>query len=528
MKVRITGRGDFSYEDVLISTINPLTHGVDFIQHQVERMTIMYQNLEELTNHIVFHYFAEISSIPRGSGNEQAISDYLVRFAQDRNMEVIQDKSLNVIIKKVATVGYEHAPTVIIQGHMDMVCEKNRDTIHDFKNDPLQLRIIGDMLYATDTTLGADNGVAVAYALALLDSNELPHPALEIVITTEEETTMNGALAVSADHFKGEILINIDSEEDGKLLVSSAGGVRVTQVLPILWTSISDEEVAYSIRISGLKGGHSGISIDKERGNSNKLLGRVLHDLSIDFLFSIQQINGGLKSNAIPREAEAIVLFQVGDVEKIKQKIQQWDQIFKDELQSSDPDVTIGFKSKETISATVFTEETKRKAITSLLLIPHGVQGMSMGIDGLVESSTNLGVVTTTDTEMKFESEIRSSIKSQKVHMVTQVKSLAALLDCNVVIDSDYPEWPYNPNSKVKKLFEETYKEKYGKEMEVIAVHAGIECGVFIEKIPGLDAVSIGPDMYNVHTPDEHLSIPSTINNWAYFIYTLKRMKDMV
>lgn len=488
----------------------------------------MYRDLKELTNHIVFHYFVEISNIPRGSGNEQAISDYLVRFAEDRNLEVIQDKSLNVIIKKAATAGYDHAPTVIIQGHMDMVCEKNRDTIHDFKKDPLQLRIIGDMLYATDTTLGADNGIAVAYALALLDSNELPHPALEIVITTEEETTMNGALAVSADHFKGGILINIDSEEDGKLLVSSAGGVRVTQVLPIVWANTSNEEVAYSIHISGLKGGHSGISIDKERGNSNKLLGRILHEISTEFPCFIQQINGGLKSNAIPREAEAVVLVQVGDVEKIKQKIDQLNQLLKNELQLADPGVTIGFESREKPSVTVFTEETKHKAITSLLLIPHGVQGMSMGIDGLVESSTNLGVVLTTDTEMKFESEIRSSVKSLKVNMVTQAKELAELLECEVVIDSDYPEWSYNPNSEVKKLFEETYKEKYGKEMEVIAVHAGIECGVFIEKIPGLDAISIGPDMFHVHTPDEHLSIPSTIKNWAYFIYTLKRMKDMV
>jgi len=490
-------------------------------------MTIMYQNLEELMSHIVFQYFAEISSIPRGSLNEQAISDYLVRFAENRNMEVFQDKSLNVIIKKPATAGYDHVPTVIIQGHMDMVCEKNRDTIHDFEKDPLQLRIIGDMLYATETTLGADNGIAVAYALALLDSDEIPHPSLEIVITTEEETTMNGALAVSADHFKGKILINIDSEEDGKLLVSGAGGVRVTQILPILWTSITDEVVAYCIHISGLKGGHSGISIDKERGNSNKILGRILHEISTEFPYFIQQINGGFKSNAIPREAEAIVLIQVGDVEKIKQKIHHWNQLLKNELQSSDPGVTIGFDSREKTPETVFTEETKQKVISSLLLIPHGVQGMSMGIDGLVESSTNLGVVTTTGTEIEFESEIRSSLKSLKVKMVTQAKALAELLECNVVIDSDYPEWPYNPNSKMKKLFQETYKEKYGKEMEVIAVHAGIECGVFIEKIPGLDAVSIGPDMFNVHTPDEHLSISSTINNWEYFTYTLKRMKDM-
>lgn len=487
----------------------------------------MYQNLESLTEHIVFHYFTEISKIPRGSGNEQAISDYLVRFAQDRDLEVIQDEALNVIIKKPATTGYEIVPAVIIQGHMDMVCEKNQDTIHDFEKDTLQLRIIGDMLYATDTTLGADNGIAVAYALALLASDELSHPALEVVITTEEETTMNGALAVNASHFAGKIFINLDSEEDGKLLVSSAGGVHVTQVLPIEWTPAPKGELAYCIRVGGLKGGHSGISIDKGRGNANKLLGRVLHDLSLTYPFSIQQINGGLQSNAIPREAEAVVLIRPEDVEKVMGKIVEWDAVFKNELQLSDSGVSIDFEKMESSSTTVFSETTKDKAITSLVLLPDGVQGMSQGIEGLVESSTNLGVVTTTNTDIQFENEIRSSIKSMKTSLVTEVKMIAELLGCTVLIDADYPEWAYAPESKLRKLFEATYREKYGKEIEVIAVHAGIECGVFIEKIPGLDAVSLGPDMYHVHTPDEHVSIPSTINNWEYFTYTLKRMKDL-
>lgn len=486
----------------------------------------MYNNLESLTSHPVFHYFAEISKIPRGSGNEKGISDYLVHFAQDRNLEVIQDKSLNVIIKKAATAGYENTPTVIIQGHMDMVCEKNKGTIHDFEKDPLQLRVIGELLYATDTTLGADNGIAVAYALALLDANDIEHPALEIVITTEEETTMNGALAVDVTQLEGKILINIDSEEDGKLLVSSAGGVRVVQKLPIVWQDISEDEASYSISVKGLKGGHSGIEIDKERGNSIKLLGRILQDLSTDFSCSIQLLNGGLKSNAIPREADATVLIRSDEVKKITERIKEWNSIFKTELQSSDPGISIEFEKSENTFPKAFSKETTGKTITSLLLIPHGVHGMSMGINGLVGSSSNLGVVSTTDCEVTFVSEIRSSVKSIKTFMVHQAKSIAQLLECDIIIDSDYPEWPFNPGSKVKQLFEETYKEKYGKEIEVIAVHAGIECGVFIEKIPGLDAVSIGPDMFLVHTPEEHVSIPSTINNWEFFIYTLKRMKD--
>lgn len=238
-------------------------------------------------------------------------------------------------------------------------------------------------------------------------------------------------------------------------------------------------------------------------------------------------MNGGLKGNAIPREAEATVLIHEEDVQKITERLEQWENTFKNELQSSDPEVSIKFEKIETFSSNVFSKETVTKAITSLLVIPHGVQGMSMGIEGLVESSTNLGVVTSNEAEMVFESEIRSSVKSIKYNMVTQAKAIADMLGCELLVDADYQEWPYNPDSKLKKLFEETYKEKYHEDIEIIAVHAGIECGVFIDKIPGLDTVSIGPDMFSVHTPEEHLSIPSTINNWEYFVYTLKRMKDL-
>ncbi|MHA6261486.1 aminoacyl-histidine dipeptidase [Sporosarcina sp. CAU 1771] len=482
--------------------------------------------LEKLTEHKVFHFFSEISSIPRGSGNEQAISNYLVEFAQERNLEVIQDKALNVIIKKGASIGYEDTPTVIIQGHMDMVCEKNEDTIHDFEKDPIRFRVVGDMLYATDTTLGADNGIAIAYALALLDANDLPHPALEVVLTTEEETTMNGANAVDPAHFTGKILINLDSGEEGKLLVSSAGGARITQIMPIDWTEASESDVAYCIKVLGLAGGHSGISIDQERGNSNKLLGRFLQRLAIDVPYSIQGINGGLKSNAIPREAEAIVFIQSTNSENVKKKTEEFSALVKKELQKSDPDVLIQIEKYKCTSRRIFSEATKQNAITSLMLIPHGVEAMSMDIEGLVESSRNLGVVTTSNEAIHFISETRSSVKSTMNYMAIQAKLLADLLQSELVIDSEYPEWSYYPESKVRKLFEATYKEKFGEEVEIVTVHAGIECGVFIEKIPGLDAISIGPNMFQIHTPEEHVSISSTINNWEYFIYTLERMKE--
>lgn len=486
----------------------------------------MTSTLEELIEHPVFYYFTKIAAIPRGSGNEKAISDYLVQFAKARHLEVFQDEALNVIIKKPATPGYEDVPTVIIQGHMDMVCEKNEGTAHNFETDPLQLRIIGDMLYATDTTLGADNGVAVAYALALLDAEEIPHPSLEVVITTEEETTMGGALAIDPFHFEGKILINIDSEEDHKLLVSGAGGIKITQTLPIVWEVAPTGVQAFKISIGGLKGGHSGISIDKGRGNSNKIMGRLLADLSTEIPYYISQINGGSAVNAIPRETCAIILLYSDSHESLEQSIAKWNRLLKNELQTSDPDVSITLKSIKPDRSTVFSEDTMSKAIASLMLIPNGIQSMSMEIEGLVESSTNLGIVTTTDSEIRFESDSRSSVKSLKDYIANQSKLLADALGGQFETDCDYPEWPYNPHSAIRKLFEQVYKKKYGTDIEIIAVHAGIECGIFIDKIPGLDAISIGPDMYNVHTPDEHLSIPSTLNNWTYFISVLEEMKN--
>ncbi|MFK2826421.1 aminoacyl-histidine dipeptidase [Bacillus sp. B190/17] len=484
----------------------------------------MYSSLEELKKHPVFYYFSEISNIPRGSGNEKAISDYLLYFAKQRNLEVIQDEALNIIIKKPAVTGYEDIPAVIIQGHMDMVCEKNKESLHDFEKDPLQLRIVGDMLYATDTTLGADNGIAVAYALALLDSDDIPHPALEVVITTEEETNMRGAFAVDPACLDGEIFINIDSEEDNKLLVSGAGGIKATQILTITWQEAPENAVGYRISIRGLKGGHSGMSIHKGRGNANKIIGRLLYDLSSAFPYFIQEINGGSAVNAIPREADVTILLQSSEIGQLENKIQEWNQVLKNELRASDPDIYVKLEKIPLDCTKVFSEQTMNKAITFLMLIPNGIQSMSMEIEGLVESSTNIGVVTTIDKELLFESDIRSSVKSLKDNIRNQMKLMADTLDCQFTTDCNYPEWPYQPHSNIRRLFEKVYKDRHGTDIELIAVHAGFECGIFVEKLPGIDAISIGPDIYDVHTPNEHLNIPSTLNNWRYFLSVLKEM----
>ncbi|GFR35936.1 aminoacyl-histidine dipeptidase [Thermobrachium celere] len=486
----------------------------------------MAEVLRNLEPQSVFHYFEEISRIPRGSGNEKAISDYLVDFAKKHNLEVIQDKALNVIIKKPGTPGYENAPTVIIQGHMDMVCEKNKDKRHDFEKDPIELRIVDDYIYANGTTLGADNGIAMAYALAILASNDIPHPPIEVLLTVEEETGMGGAMALDGKNLSGKMLINIDSEEEGKLLVSCAGGVRTTHKVKATYVSADKNKVAYTISIRGLKGGHSGMEIDKGRGNANKIMGRILDDLLNTINFDLAEINGGSKMNAIPRECDATILLNESDVQKLQDKIEDWDKTLKNELRSSDANVHVFVTKLENAVERCFDEETKKKVIASLVLIPNGIQTMSMAIEGLVESSTNLGVVETREDEVIFQSAVRSSVRSLKYNILNQAKKVAEVLGAELVADSDYPEWQYDPDSKLRQLFMDVYKRMFGKDAEIVAIHAGVECGLFKEKLgEDVDMISFGPNLYDVHTPDEHISISSVKRMWDYLLAVLKEIK---
>lgn len=485
----------------------------------------MNSSLNDLQPKEVFYYFEQLSKIPHCSGNEKAISDYLVDFAKKHNLEVIQDKAYNIIIKKPGTSGYENAPIVILQGHMDMVCEKNKGTEHDFDKDPLKLRVVDDMLYATETTLGGDNGIAIAYALAVLAAKDIPHPPIEVLITTEEETGMGGAMALDASSLKGKYLINMDSEEEGKLLVSCSGGIRTTQTLPITWENADKSFISYTISISGLKGGHSGMEINKGRGNSNKIMGRILNDLKCQFDYHIKELNGGAKMNAIPREADAVILVNSKDVSRLESKIKEWNDILKNELRTPDPGVNVTLIKHESSVDKVLSKDSMERAIASLVLIPSGIQSMSMDIPGLVESSTNLGVVTTNETTILFESAIRSSVRSLKYNILNQAKMVAKLVNAELQADSDYPEWQYNPDSKLRDIFNRVYKNMYGKDPEITAIHAGVECGLFKEKMPELDMISFGPNMFDVHTPDEHLNIPSAQRTWDYLLEALKEIR---
>lgn len=446
--------------------------------------------LQNLEPKAVFQYFEEISNIPRGSGNEKGISDYLLNFGKELGLESIQDEALNVIIKKPGTPGYENAPTVIIQGHMDMVCEKNNGVEHDFEKDPLKLRIVDDYIYATDTTLGADNGIAVAYAMAILASNDIPHPPIEVLLTTDEETGMSGAMAIKKENLQGKILINLDNEEEGYLLVSCAGGVRSTATLKVDEQEIGSKKLI-KINISGLKGGHSGMDIIKERGNSNKILGRVLKGLLREVKFNLVSLNGGSKNNAIPREAEAIIAVNPNDENTAIEVINNWNNIIENELRAQDPGLKIEASITDIKTCKEFTDESTKKVVDLLYIYPNGINTKSTEIEGLVESSTNLGVLTTKDGVVEFDSAIRSSIPSLKEEIVLRSKTIVELLGGKFETTSDYPGWEYDPNSKVRDICQKVHKDMYGKEAKIVAIHAGVECGLFNEKLGNLDMISL-------------------------------------
>ena len=486
----------------------------------------MTMQLENLKPQSVFKYFSEISKIPRGSGNEKQISDYLANEGRRLNLEVVQDEHLNVLIKKKATKGYENAPTVIIQGHMDMVCEKNKDTEHDFETDPIKLRVEGDYLYATNTTLGADNGIAVAMGLAILASNDIAHPALEVIFTADEEESMNGAMNLNGDLFKGSYIINLDSEEEGTITVSCAGGVTALVTIDKNFKEV-DKKVALTIDVKGLLGGHSGMEIDKQRANSNVLMGRILNHLlnhaNIDF--DLVEISGGAKNNAIPREAEAVILVDEKDIEKVEVELNNILKIFKNEFKTSDPDIKVICEKSQNTYNKSLTDDVRDKIIATIILMPSGIQTMSMDIKGLVESSTNLGVINNNEDDFVFEFATRSSVKSLKDEINSKMSLLCKTLNVKLDLEDDYPEWEYAKNSKLEEICVNTYEKLAGKKPHITAIHAGLECGLLLDAIENAQAVSIGPNLFDVHTPNEHLDIKSTERTWDYLLAILKNIK---
>lgn len=472
----------------------------------------------------VFNFFEEISAIPRGSKKEEQISAYLANFGRSRGLETIQDEALNVIIKKDATPGYEDVPAIIIQGHMDMVWEKNLDTEFDFEKEGLKLLIDGDFIKAKGTTLGADNGIAVAFALAVLDSNDIPHPKLEVLITSDEETGMSGVMALDGNLLEGKYLFNVDTEEEGEIYVSCSGGNRTTLTIPVTYTDAVLDSF-YNISVRGLFGGHSGMEIQLQRGNSNKIMGRILKAISDELTINLIEINGGSKTNAIPREGDVLISVAKKDIETLNEILADVTKDIAEELRVSDAGVKITM-TEGTKTSKVMDLDTTKRVINTLFLYPNGVQRMSLDIEGLVETSLNLGVLTTEDAGVVLQSAIRSSVDAAKALLTKEVETLAMISGAKFEQGATYPAWKFNPNSKLQGMALEVHEKSTGKKAGIKAIHAGLECGLLSEKLPHCDMISFGPNMFDVHTPEEKLSISSVENVWNYFLDLLKSSKD--
>lgn len=470
----------------------------------------------------VFYYFEELCKIPHGSYHTKQISDYLVHFANELGLWCRQDDSNNVIIKKPASAGYENAPVVILQGHCDMVCEKVPGSAHDFEKDGLELMIEGDYVTANGTTLGGDDGIAVAYAMAILEDNTLKHPALEILITTDEEVGLLGAKAVDCSDLEGSFLINMDSEEEGCLWVSCAGGLTATAAIPVKYQEMTAHK--YELVIDGLKGGHSGAEIDKLRANANKLMGQALFTLEQELEICVSALEGGLKDNAIPRCASAVFLAAEEDKETIFEIAGKLQADWRTEYSGSDEEITVRVKALGETSAQVLDPVSQEKIIFFLMHVPYGVQKMSGSIEGLVETSINIGILKLGKEACTIVSSVRSSVGSAKTALAEKVCYLTEFLGGDYEEEGDYPAWEYRKESKLREIMVDTYEELFGSKPEVKAIHAGLECGLFYEKMPNLDAVSFGPDMKDIHTTEEMLSISSTERMWKYLLRVLENI----
>ena len=481
--------------------------------------------LTDLQPACVLRYFEELCAIPHGSGNTKAISDYCVRFAEEHGLEYHQDALNNVIIIKPASEGYEDAPAVILQGHLDMVCEKTADCALDMAVQGLDVATDGEWIWANGTTLGGDDGIAVAMALAALDDDSLPHPRLEVVLTVDEEIGMEGAVGLDTSCLQGRVMLNVDSEVEGILTVSCAGGVRACCHVPV--ERETTEGVLCEILIGGLLGGHSGVEIHKGRANSNMLMGRLLYGLSREMALRIIHLHGGQADNAIAPRTEAAVLIPAEEVERAQALTESYNRVFCKEFASVDPGVTVVFRVCQKGTAPALTLAATARVTSALMLLPNGVQTMSQDIPGLVQTSLNLGVLRLEEQEMTATFAVRSSVATEKAMICNRIDCLSSLLGGCVTYAGDYPGWEYLRDSKLRELVADVYGKQTGKKPVIEAIHAGLDCGVFAGKLPGLDCVSIGPDMDAIHTPKERLSIPSTQRTWALVCEVLRRSKEL-
>ena len=467
----------------------------------------------------VFYYFEKLCAIPHGSGNTKAISDYLAAFAREQGLQYIQDDINNVIIFAPASPGYEdHAP-VIIQGHMDMVCEKDADCPIDMEAEGLDVTHDGEYVFARGTTLGGDDGIAVAYALAILADNTIPHPPLEVVITVDEETGMDGAAGIDLSCLKGRKLLNIDSEEEGILTVSCAGGAKSTVSVPLARRAVYGPCI--KLVVENLQGGHSGVEIHKRLANANKMMGVLLQRVRELMPLCLTKLSGGAKDNAIPRSCEATMVAMGMNLERINGICDALQQEIRSNF--DEPEAIVRGEDVDALGGNALSAEDTDRVIKLLNEAPNGVQSWSEDIPGLVQTSLNLGIMNLTDSfRMTFA--VRSSVNTEKEALLQELSTLAAKYQGEYTQRGEYPAWEYKKDSLLRDTMVQTYEKLYGAKPQVVAIHAGLECGLLGEKLPGLDCVSFGPDMQDIHTSREKLNIASTERTWNYLLEVLKAL----
>ncbi|MDR3652552.1 MAG: aminoacyl-histidine dipeptidase [Paludibacter sp.] len=466
----------------------------------------------------LWHFFHEINQIPRPSKKEEGVIAFLKLFGQQHKLETKIDKAGNVLICKSATGGYEMRKKIILQAHMDMVCEKNSDVNFNFDTDPIQTFIDGDWVKAKGTTLGADNGIGMSMMLALLAADNLSHPALECLFTVDEETGLTGAFALEQNFLSAEILINLDSEDDGEIFVGCAGGIDTTAVLNYKSEKTPDSYFAFTVSIKGLTGGHSGDDIDKGRGNANKILNRFLWTLNKKMDLRLHSFDGGNLRNAIPREALAVACVPFSEKENVRVLFNHYLNDLETEIADVEPTMKLTLES-ETLPETVIDKNTSNALLNVLYACPHGVIAMSRDMPGLVETSTNLASVKMRENDtILITTSQRSSVESSKYDIEQQVDAVFTLTGAEVTHGDGYPGWKPNLKSDILNIAKESYVKLFAEQPKIRAIHAGLECGLFLEKYPYLDMISIGPQMYGVHSPDERLSISSTQKCWKWLV----------
>ncbi|PJA96631.1 MAG: cytosol nonspecific dipeptidase [Ignavibacteriales bacterium CG_4_9_14_3_um_filter_34_10] len=479
--------------------------------------------LKNLKPELLWKHFEALTQIPRPSRKEQLAAKYVVDFAKKNKLKFLVDKFGNVVISKPATPGKENLTPIVMQGHLDMVAEKNSDVKHNFEKDPLQIYVDGDWVKAKGTTLGSDNGVGVAAALAILESNDIKHGPISALFTLDEETGLNGAQALQPGFVKADILMNLDSEEDGALYIGCAGGQTTYAKFNYTAKEPAKNTSAFEIKTTGLKGGHSGLDIIAGRGNAIKLIVRLLHELNFKYGIQLVSINGGSKHNAIPRESFAVIRLNNKFVKDVCGYVENYNSIVKAELATVEPNLTVSISNSKSKSK-VIDAATSKNIIDSLYAVQNGVIKMSADIEGLVETSTNLAVITTKSKSVDVILSQRSSVESERKDISNSIAVLLRMAKADVKQGDGYPGWKPDINSPILKVMKSVYKNKYKSEPEVKAIHAGLECGIIKERYPDMDMISFGPTIIGAHSPDERVQISTVVKFWELLKDALKNV----